>query len=316
MTDKKTLPTGDKAAVLLSANTTCYNPDCSEPLIVFRDSTAIVNFEYAHIRDELKPKDSDADIGWRYFPDDLTQEQRNHHSNIILLCSPCHKLVDKIRPRDFSVESLHYWKSSAESGSQPLPAVLGGLDLDLLQSLVSSTTPPERSFPFIDYRIVCENPNDRPPNPVVTPFLQICGSTKLISNHYHISISQKTINIFNPELSKSSSELKLSPGTHYQLHGFPLAKCWENNTTPFLSIHAVVVTDSGTFTQETSISVTEGLPTIKTHHSHVSFADGSHSTSTLIYTRTHDTIGNPINETIHADGWATNAHRPLYSQRL
>lgn len=316
MSDKKSLPSGDKAAVLLSANSTCYAPTCSEPLIVYRDASAIVNFEYAHIRDELPPKDQSADIGWRYFPDaDLTQEQRNHHSNIILLCSPCHKLVDKIKPRDFDIATLTEWKSSAESSSPPLPAVLGGLDLELLQSLVGSAVPPERSFPFVDYRIF-PDPSGGPTNPVVTPLLQVCGTTTLRSHNYHISISKKTINIFNPELAKSSKELVLTPGTHSQLQGFPLQKCWDDGATPFLTILVVLATDKGTFSQNTTVSVTPGIPTIKTHNSSVSFSDGSQSTSALIYTRNHDTTGKSVGEKIHIEGWAANASLPLYSHRL
>ena len=80
-----------------------------------------MNFEIAHIRDELPPSDPDATIGWRYWPsDDLTQEQRNHFTNLILLCSPCHKLIDKIAPRDYSVELLHSWKSENELDREQL----------------------------------------------------------------------------------------------------------------------------------------------------------------------------------------------------
>ena len=53
-------------------------------------------------------------MGWRYWPDDLTQEERNRSDNLILLCAPCHKLIDRVSPRDFSLERLHEWKRAAE----------------------------------------------------------------------------------------------------------------------------------------------------------------------------------------------------------
>ena len=84
--------------------------------MVFRGNDRVVDFEIAHIRDEVRPSDPNADIGWRYSPDDLSQDERNRYRNLLLLCPPCHKLIDKIKPRAFSVELLHQWKSTAEAG--------------------------------------------------------------------------------------------------------------------------------------------------------------------------------------------------------
>lgn len=118
---KRAIPSGDKTALQLLARGDCYNPQCTERLITSRSGRPIVNFEIAHIRDELPPADPNAAIGWRYWPEnDLTQEQRNHFTNLILLCGPCHKLIDKIAPRDYSVELLHAWKSENESDREQL----------------------------------------------------------------------------------------------------------------------------------------------------------------------------------------------------
>ena len=113
---KKSLSSGTKAMLLNVARGECYNPECYEKLIVERSGEPIVNFEYAHIRDESLPKEDSGDAGWRYFPsDDLSQDERNNFRNIILLCRACHKLIDKIKPKQFSVELLHEWKSNNES---------------------------------------------------------------------------------------------------------------------------------------------------------------------------------------------------------
>ena len=91
------------------------------------------DFEIAHIRDELQPRDPCANVGWRYWPDDLTQEDRNRFDNLILLCPPCHKLIDRVRPRDFSPEQLHGWKRAAEGAAlDGLPSET--LDIDALMA--------------------------------------------------------------------------------------------------------------------------------------------------------------------------------------
>lgn len=132
---KQNLSSGVKTLLILAAKGDCYNPSCTESLIVERDGTPIVNFEIAHIRDELSNNDPDAEIGWRYWPDDLTQEQRNRFENLILLCKTCHKLVDKIHPREFSIDLLHEWKAENEGeGSTELAASLNGLTVDQLEA--------------------------------------------------------------------------------------------------------------------------------------------------------------------------------------
>jgi tetratricopeptide (TPR) repeat protein len=113
---KKSVSSGEHAALLLSVGTSqCYRPECKQPLVVIRDGHRVVDFEIAHIRDELRPSDPSADIGWRYWPDDLSQKERNRYGNLLLLCPPCHKLIDKVEPRAFSVALLHQWKNAAEA---------------------------------------------------------------------------------------------------------------------------------------------------------------------------------------------------------
>jgi hypothetical protein len=134
--DKKSIPSGDLAALQLLARGDCYNPQCKERLITQRAGRHIVNFQIAHIRDELPPSDVNADIGWRYWPEeDMNQEQRNHFCNLLLLCVPCHKLIDKLNPRAYPIELLHAWKLENESvRSNELASLLGVVDdTDLLE---------------------------------------------------------------------------------------------------------------------------------------------------------------------------------------
>lgn len=138
MSKKKALSTGDKTVLALSARGDCYNPDCRSPLVTQRDGRPIVQFEIAHIRDELPPTKQDAEIGWRYWPqEDLSQVQRNHFSNLILLCKPCHALIDKIDPLKFSSELLHEWKVKNEDfRGQSLAEALGVVEQSKLNELV------------------------------------------------------------------------------------------------------------------------------------------------------------------------------------
>ena len=149
MTDKQSLGAGVKTSLALAAKGDCYCPDCSEPLIVFRDGEPIVNFEFAHIRDELPPKDPNADIGWRYWPDDMSQEQRNEFDNLILLCKPCHKLIDKRKPREFTIERLIEWKNLNEGNrGKQLSGGLTGLTLDQLETAFANAI--QKPDPYTD----------------------------------------------------------------------------------------------------------------------------------------------------------------------
>lgn len=151
---KASLGTGAKYELLMATarHRTCYNPACNERLLVERAGKAVVNFEFAHIRDEQQPEDPDADIGWRYWPDDLTIDQRNHFSNVVLLCTPCHKLVDKIDPRSYSTTLLSQWKTDAEGADGAvLAATVGSMTAEALEEVVLAAL--QRFVPTRDVRV-------------------------------------------------------------------------------------------------------------------------------------------------------------------
>lgn len=79
----------------------CGNPTCRRYL--FPDEINVDFGELAHVIPALPygPRGT--------LDDELTPEERAHHSNLILLCASCHTTVDKA-PDRFPVEMLHDWK--------------------------------------------------------------------------------------------------------------------------------------------------------------------------------------------------------------
>jgi len=166
---KKSVKSGESAALrLYSKTTTCYNPECAVPLLTERDGATIVNHEIAHIRDEFPPSKLNADIGWRYYPDDLSQDQRNSMSNYIMLCAPCHKLIDRLKPRNYTVELLHEWKTNAE-GAQSQANTPESITPDQLLDAVQLhfTKLSELVEKFEPSMVTCSTMGI---NPITTPF--------------------------------------------------------------------------------------------------------------------------------------------------
>lgn len=75
----------------------------------------MIAYEIAHIRD-AKP-------GNRYVRE-MTDDERRAFPNLVLLCGPHHKLVDKIRPDAYSIQDLEAWKRAADpDGSTELSSL-------------------------------------------------------------------------------------------------------------------------------------------------------------------------------------------------
>jgi hypothetical protein len=112
---------------------TCYWPDppCPTPVMVLIKGRPVRNIEIAHIR-AARPN------GPRYVAG-MTDAERSDWSNLILLCTPHHTIVDKIRPDDYPIEVLERWKSNREEGSADALSVLSGISEDRLQDLISSS---------------------------------------------------------------------------------------------------------------------------------------------------------------------------------
>ena len=102
---------GTRAGLVALSHGRCYFPDCQEPLVKRVGDDVVIAYEIAHIRD--------ANPGNRYVAEMMNDERRSF-PNLVLLCPHHHKMVDKIRPADFSIEDLEQWKRGP---TQVVPAI-------------------------------------------------------------------------------------------------------------------------------------------------------------------------------------------------
>ena len=84
----------------------CASPNCTRKLIA-RDGETIVS-KICHI--EAASPD-----GPRY-NENMTDEERRHYNNLVLLCDECHRIIDnKENESNYSVELLKSWKKNHEN---------------------------------------------------------------------------------------------------------------------------------------------------------------------------------------------------------
>ena len=90
------------------SNNQCAIPDCKSPLII----GDVVVCEICHIRARRK--------GGARYDATLTEVQKDHFDNLILLCGTCHKLIDS-SPDEYRADWLHQVKTAHERRApQPL----------------------------------------------------------------------------------------------------------------------------------------------------------------------------------------------------
>jgi hypothetical protein len=118
-------PSGYSRATLLGlvglGQATCYwpEPPCSEPVVVLVQGRPVANMQIAHIH-AARPD------GPRYRTE-MTDDQRRDFKNLILLCTPHHYYVDKIKPLDYPAGVLQEWKASKEKGGIAALSRISGL---------------------------------------------------------------------------------------------------------------------------------------------------------------------------------------------
>jgi hypothetical protein len=84
----------------------CAAPDCNRPLVA-RDGASIVS-KICHI-------EAASEGGPRYNAS-MTDKERAHYNNLILLCDECHTMIDnKQNENKYTVELLKEWKKNHES---------------------------------------------------------------------------------------------------------------------------------------------------------------------------------------------------------
>jgi hypothetical protein len=79
----------------------------------------LTNLQIAHIH-AARPE------GPRYRAE-MTDDQRRDFRNLILLCTPHHTYVDKIKPLDYPAGVLQEWKASKEKGRMAALSQISGL---------------------------------------------------------------------------------------------------------------------------------------------------------------------------------------------
>ncbi len=88
------------------AGNQCSKPDCSKPLIT-KDKSSIIS-KICHIEA--------ASAGGTRYNQSMTDEERRHFNNLILLCDECHTTIDnKQNEHLYTVVLLKEWKKNHES---------------------------------------------------------------------------------------------------------------------------------------------------------------------------------------------------------
>jgi hypothetical protein len=126
---------GTERALYAFSAATCYFTKCQTRVIVLVDGDPVSNVEIAHIRG--------AAPGSARYDHTMSDHERRSFANLILLCTPHHKTVDRLHPDDYPVEVLADWKAQHERASGIDGAALSPLTedrlLDLIEKAVAST---------------------------------------------------------------------------------------------------------------------------------------------------------------------------------
>lgn len=134
MTDPRAYSAGTRAGLFALGSGTCYYPNCARPAVEMVGWEPEVAVQIAHIHG-ASPGSARYDAG-------MTDSERASFSNLILLCTPHHNVVDRRHPEDYPAEVLKAWKTDHEgaSGVPPLPITESTL-LDAIRDAVEHTKP-------------------------------------------------------------------------------------------------------------------------------------------------------------------------------
>ena len=110
---------GTIAGLMTLARGGCYWPGCNEPTVRMVKDTPVQNLIIAHIV-AFKDNGPRAEPTW-------TTAQRNHFSNLLLLCTVHHKEVDGPNNKDYPAELLQEWKKAREADGVDALEGLGDL---------------------------------------------------------------------------------------------------------------------------------------------------------------------------------------------
>ncbi len=84
----------------------CAFPNCNRSLIAKDDETIVSKICHIEAANELGPR----------FNSSMTDDERRHYNNLILMCDECHRIIDnKDNEKRYSVVLLKEWKKDHES---------------------------------------------------------------------------------------------------------------------------------------------------------------------------------------------------------
>jgi hypothetical protein len=131
LADPSYISKGVVAALAMVSGGTCYwpTPPCRVPVTVNVDGDMVLNVEIAHIRGAHRN-------GPRYV-DSMLDEERRRFGNLLLLCPSHHRVIDVLRPKEFSIDDLEKWKKDREAASYDVLKQMPGIDEDTLQAVLT-----------------------------------------------------------------------------------------------------------------------------------------------------------------------------------
>jgi hypothetical protein len=119
---------GTERALYTFSAATCYFTDCRTPVIVFVEGEPVSNVEIAHIHGAVQ--------GSPRYDATMNDDERRSFANLILLCTPHHKIVDRLHPDNYPAEVLADWKVQHERDSGADGSALSPITEDRLLDLI------------------------------------------------------------------------------------------------------------------------------------------------------------------------------------
>lgn len=126
---KREYKAGVVEALHLLSGGSCYYPGCGEPTIRFRNGVPKKNVVVAHIH-------ALEDNGPRAI-NTMPEPERNAYPNLILLCHPCHHIVDN-NVNSHPATLLKQWKVNREKEPRGSLAGLRNLDQATMEALLNN----------------------------------------------------------------------------------------------------------------------------------------------------------------------------------
>lgn len=115
MSDARNYSAGARGALFSLSSGLCFFPGCPKPVIEVTEGDPLIAVEIAHIKGANRTS--------ARYEEEMSDDERSHFDNLMLLCTPHHKLIDGPRREEFPADLLLTWKQEHEAGQE-----VSGLD--------------------------------------------------------------------------------------------------------------------------------------------------------------------------------------------